>query len=55
MSNSSEIKPINEAIFMQIMNSLLEKAKEKNSELDYDDVNDAFKGYDFDEEKMEDV
>ncbi len=51
----SEASPMNETMFSQIMINLLEKAKGKNNELDYDDINDAFKGFEFDEEKMEDV
>lgn len=51
----SEVSQMNETMFSQIMNNLLEKAKGKNNELDYDDINDAFKGCEFDEDKMEDV
>ena len=43
---------MDEAVFLQILNSLLEKAKKKKNELDYGDINDAFKGFDFDEEKL---
>ena len=46
---------MDEAVFLQILNSLLEKAKKKKNELDYGDINDAFKGFEFDEEKMEEV
>ena len=46
---------MDEAVFLQILNSLLEKAKKKKNELDYGDINDAFKGFEFDEDKMEDV
>ena len=42
---------MDEAVFLQILNSLLEKAKKKKNELDYGDINDAFKGFEFDEEK----
>ena len=43
---------MDEAVFLQILNSLLEKAKKKKNELDYGDINDAFKGFEFDEEKI---
>jgi len=46
---------MNDAVFQQNLNTLLEKSREKSGELDYDDINDVFKGYDFDEEKMEEV
>ena len=46
---------MDEAVFLQILNSLLEKAKKKKNELDYGDINDAFNGFEFDEEKMEEV
>lgn len=39
---------MDEAVFLQILNSLLEKAKKKKNELDYGDINDAFKGFEFD-------
>ena len=40
------------AVFLQILNSLLEKAKkEKKMSLIYGDINDAFKGFEFDEER----
>ena len=46
---------MDEAVFLQILNNLLEKARKKKNELDYSDINDAFKGFEFDEDKMEDV
>ena len=32
---------MDEAVFLQILNSLLEKAKKKKNELDYGDINDG--------------
>lgn len=55
MKNMKEVHSMDEAVFLQILNSLLEKARKKKNELDYSDINDAFKGFEFDEEKMEEV
>lgn len=53
--NMKEVHSMDEAVFLQILNNLLEKARKKKNELDYSDINDAFKGFEFDEDKMEDV
>ena len=36
---------MDEAVFLQILNNLLERQERKKNELDYSDINDAFKGF----------
>ena len=46
---------MDEAVFLQILDSLAEKAAHKNNMLNYDDIYDAFRGNELDEDKMEEV
>ena len=46
---------MDEAVFKRVLDGLVSKARKKNNMLNYDDINEAFKDADHDEDKMEDI
>jgi RNA polymerase primary sigma factor len=46
---------MDEAVFKRVLDGLVSKARKKNNMLNYDDINEAFKDADLDEDKMEDI